>query len=120
MMDQVAIVRKHRFPTVMILPLHGHTTSRGVEVQNKSHGLRVANGHVWGLNHSIAWYVNCDGPSLTNCTGEGAQRAQLIVVGNDSVVMGGKFFAARPDRQSRPAAVQERSGTVPGAAVWAV
>jgi hypothetical protein len=44
--------------------------------------------------------VNCDGPSLVNCTGEGAQRAQLVVVGNDSVVVGGKYFAARADRQT--------------------
>src|SRR5881398_1576819 len=26
MMDHAKIVRKHRFPTVVILPLHGHTT----------------------------------------------------------------------------------------------
>jgi len=78
----------------------GSSTTRGVEVVGRSHGLRVANGHVWGLNHSIAWYIDCDGPSLANCTGEGAQRAQLVVVGNDSVVVGGKFFAARPDHQT--------------------
>jgi hypothetical protein len=81
-------------------PPTGNSTTRGIEVQNHSHGLRVSNGHVWGLNHLIAWYVNCDGPSLVNCTGEGAQRAQLVVVGNDSVVVGGKYFAARADRQT--------------------
>src|ERR1700683_1397411 len=32
MMDQVRIVRKHRFPTVMVLPVQGPTTSKGVEV----------------------------------------------------------------------------------------
>ena len=31
MMDQAEIVRRHQFPTVMILPLVGSTTSRGVE-----------------------------------------------------------------------------------------
>jgi dihydrodipicolinate synthase/N-acetylneuraminate lyase len=31
MMDQAKIVRKHRFPTVMILPLQGSVTSKGVE-----------------------------------------------------------------------------------------
>jgi dihydrodipicolinate synthase/N-acetylneuraminate lyase len=31
MMDQVRIVRKHRFPTVMVLPVQGPTTSQGVE-----------------------------------------------------------------------------------------
>ncbi len=78
----------------------GGSTTRGVEIANHSHGLRVSNGHVWGLNHSIAWYVDCNGPSLMNCTGEGAERAQLVVVGNDSVVVGGKFFASRPDNQT--------------------
>ncbi len=76
------------------------STTKGVEVRNRSHGLRVANGHVWGLNHAIAWYIDCDGPSLANCTGEGAERAQIVVVGNDSVIMGGKFFAARADNQT--------------------
>src|SRR5207253_2417201 len=31
MMDQAKIVRKHKFPTVMVLPLQGAVTSRGVE-----------------------------------------------------------------------------------------
>jgi dihydrodipicolinate synthase/N-acetylneuraminate lyase len=31
MMDQARILRKHKFPTVMVLPLIGSTTSRGVE-----------------------------------------------------------------------------------------
>lgn len=31
MMDQVRIVRRHRFPTVMVLPMQGPTTSQGVE-----------------------------------------------------------------------------------------
>lgn len=31
MMDQAKIVRKHKFPTVMILPLQGSVTSKGVE-----------------------------------------------------------------------------------------
>jgi hypothetical protein len=81
-------------------PPTGSSTTRGIEVVNRSHGLRVSNGHVWGLNHEIAWYLDCNGPSLVNCTGEGAQRSQLVVVGNDSVVIGGKFFAARPDNQT--------------------
>ena len=32
MMDQAKIVRRHTFPTVMVLPLVGSTTSRGVEI----------------------------------------------------------------------------------------
>src|SRR5207244_4675965 len=31
MMDQAKIVRKHKFPTVMVLPLQGAVTSKGVE-----------------------------------------------------------------------------------------
>jgi dihydrodipicolinate synthase/N-acetylneuraminate lyase len=31
MMDQAEIVRRHKFPTVMVLPLVGSTTSKGVE-----------------------------------------------------------------------------------------
>ena len=31
MMDQAKILRRHKFPTVMVLPLVGSTTSRGVE-----------------------------------------------------------------------------------------
>src|SRR5207302_5431882 len=81
-------------------PVSSGSTTRGIEVHNKSHGLRVTNGHVWGLNHAIAWYVDCDGPSLMNCTGEGAEHAQLVVVGNDSVVIGGKYFAARAGNQT--------------------
>src|SRR5689334_3618689 len=30
MMDQAKIVRRHKFPTVMVLPLQGAATSRGV------------------------------------------------------------------------------------------
>jgi hypothetical protein len=81
-------------------PGENGSTTKGVEVANHSHGLRVSNGHVWGINHLIAWYFDCNGPSLVNCTGEGAQRAQLVVVGNDSTVVGGKFFAMRPDNQT--------------------
>src|SRR5437764_6335330 len=32
MMDQAKIVAKHQFPTVMVLPIVGPTTSKGVEV----------------------------------------------------------------------------------------
>src|SRR5207247_4424177 len=31
MMDQAKIVRRHKFPTVMVLPLQGAVTSKGVE-----------------------------------------------------------------------------------------
>src|SRR4051794_9073487 len=31
MLDQARVVRQHRFPTVMVLPVQGPTTSEGVE-----------------------------------------------------------------------------------------
>src|SRR4030095_6558522 len=31
MLEQAKVVRKHRFPTMMVLPIQGPTTSRGVE-----------------------------------------------------------------------------------------
>jgi hypothetical protein len=99
-------------------PPTGDSTTRGVEVQSHSHGLRVSNGHVWGLNHLIAWYVNCDGPSLVNCTGEGAQRAQLVVVGNDSVVVGGKYFAARADFQTGGIEIGDEAAPSPTAGTF--
>ena len=99
-------------------PPTGGSTTRGVEVQSHSHGLRVSNGHVWGLNHLIAWYVNCDGPSLVNCTGEGAQRAQLVVVGNDSVVVGGKYFAARADFQTGGIEIGDEAAPSPTAGTF--
>jgi hypothetical protein len=99
-------------------PPTGDSTTRGVEVQSHSHGLRVSNGHVWGLNHLIAWYVNCDGPSLVNCTGEGAQRAQLVVVGNDSVVVGGKYFAARADFQTGGIEIGDEAASSPTAGTF--
>ena len=76
------------------------STTRGVEAVGRSHGLRVTNGHVWGLNHAVGWYLACDGPGLVNCLGEGAEQAQVVVVGNGTVIAGGKYFAARPDRQT--------------------
>lgn len=81
----------------------GDTGSRtkGVEIRDHSAGIRFTNCHVWGTNHAYAWYVDCIGPDLTNCSGEGAEQAQLVLLGNDAQVMGGKFFASRVGNQTR-------------------
>ena len=74
--------------------------TKGVEVRGHAAGIRVTNCHVWGTNHAYAWYFDCDGPDVVNCSGEGAELAQIVLIGNDSLVMGGKFFASRVDNQT--------------------
>ena len=37
---------------------------------------------------------------VSNCTGEGAEQAQVVVLGNDCQVVGGKFWAARNGNQT--------------------
>jgi len=76
------------------------STTKGVEVAPESNGLRVANSHSWGLNQAYAWWLDTDGPGLVNCTGEGAEKAQVVVLGNDTQIVGGKYFAARDDLQA--------------------
>jgi hypothetical protein len=74
--------------------------TKGAEVRGHAAGIRVTNCHVWGTNHEYAWYFDCDGPDIVNCSGEGAERAQIVLIGNDSLVMGGKFFASRVGNQT--------------------
>jgi hypothetical protein len=74
--------------------------THAVEATPEAAGLHVTNGHVWGLNHGVGWYLNTIGAGLVNCTGEGASSAQVVLVGNDCQVVGGKYFAARDDRQT--------------------
>ena len=76
------------------------STTKGVEAGPKSSGLRVSNGHIWGLNHGWAWYLDTEAPGLVNCTGEGASIAQVVLIGNDGQIVGGKYFGARDDRQT--------------------
>ena len=52
------------------------------------------------MNHAHAWYFDCLGPDVVNCTGEGAEQAQIVLLGNDSQVVGGKFFASRVGNQT--------------------
>jgi hypothetical protein len=51
------------------------STTRAVEATPEAAGLHVTNGHVWGLNHGVGWYLNTIGAGLVNCTGEGASSA---------------------------------------------
>ncbi len=76
------------------------STSKAVEVGPRGPGLRATNCHVWGLNHAYAWWLNAEAPGLVNCTGEGAERAQVAVLGSDAQIIGGKYFGARDDLQA--------------------
>jgi len=76
------------------------STTKAVEVRSHAAGLRIANCHVWGTNHAYGWYLDCTGMDVSNCTGEGAEQAQVVVLGNDCQLVGGKFWAARNGNQT--------------------
>ena len=76
------------------------STTRGVEVALRGTGLRATNCHSWGLNQAYAWWLDTDGPGLVNCTGEGAELAQVVVLGNDTQIVGGKYYGSRDDLQA--------------------
>ena len=82
------------------------STTKGVEARPHSAGLRVTNCHVWGTNHAHAWYLDCEAPGLVNCTGEGAEQAQVVLLGNDSQIVGGKYFGARDLQGNRTVGIQ--------------
>lgn len=82
------------------------STTKGVEAGTHAAGLRATNCHVWGTNHAYAWYLDCEAPGLVNCTGEGAERAQVVLLGNDSQLVGGKYFAARDLQGNRTVGIQ--------------
>jgi peptidoglycan hydrolase-like protein with peptidoglycan-binding domain len=82
------------------------STTKGVEARQHSAGLRVTNCHVWGTNHAHAWYLDCEAPGLVNCTGEGAEQAQVVLLGNDSQIVGGKYFGARDLQGNRTVGIQ--------------
>jgi dihydrodipicolinate synthase/N-acetylneuraminate lyase len=85
MMDQVRIVRKHRFPTVMVLPLHGHTTSRGVEA-----GIRK--------------FVDAAGiPALLYLKNDGYIEVEEVKrLAESKVISGIKYAIVRPDPANDP------------------
>ena len=76
------------------------STSKAVELGPNGPGLRATNCHVWGLNHAYAWWLNGLAPGLVNCTGEGAELAQVAIIDSDAQIVGGKYFSARNNRQS--------------------
>jgi len=85
MMDQAKIVAKHKFPTVMILPVVGPTTSRGVE-----DGIRR---FVDACGIPVLLYIKNDGYIEVE---EAARLAE------SRVISGIKYAVVRPDTANDP------------------
>ena len=80
MMDQAKVLRHHRFPTVMILPQQGITTSQGVEV-----GVRK---FVEAAGIPAVLYIKADGY---------IDVPQVAALARDRVICGIKYATVRTD-----------------------
>jgi dihydrodipicolinate synthase/N-acetylneuraminate lyase len=80
MMDQAKVLRRHRFPTVMILPQQGITTSQGVEA-----GVRK---FVDAAGVPALLYVKADGY---------IEVPQVAALARDRVISGIKYATVRTD-----------------------
>jgi len=85
MMDQAKILRRHKFPTVMVLPLVGSTTSRGVEA-----GIRK--------------FVDAAGvPALLYIKNDGYIEVEEVVkLAESKTISGIKYAVVRPDTVKDP------------------
>jgi dihydrodipicolinate synthase/N-acetylneuraminate lyase len=85
MMDQARIVRKHRFPTMMVLPLQGAVTSRGVE-------------------EGIRRFVHAAGiPALLYLKNDGyIEVAEVKRLAESKVISGIKYAIVRSDPANDP------------------
>jgi dihydrodipicolinate synthase/N-acetylneuraminate lyase len=85
MMDQAAIVRKHKFPTVMILPVVGPTTSRGAE-------------------NGIRRFVEAAGiPALLYLKNDGYMEVEEVKrLAESKVISGIKYAIVRKDAANDP------------------
>lgn len=70
----------------------------GIETTSWGTGLVAVGCHVWGKSHAYAWKLGGQG-TLTGCQGEGASNTQLVILANDSQVIGGSFYAAGGNTQ---------------------
>lgn len=70
-------------------------TTYGIEVQNGGGATMWNQVHVWGRIHRFGWYINEGQQYLHNCQSEGAERAQVLLLGNDCELIGGNYFGAR-------------------------
>jgi dihydrodipicolinate synthase/N-acetylneuraminate lyase len=85
MLDQARVVRDHRFPTVMVLPLQGPTTSEGVE-------------------EGIRRFVEAAGvPALLYIKNDGyIDIGEVERLANDKVISGIKYAVVRSDPANDP------------------
>jgi dihydrodipicolinate synthase/N-acetylneuraminate lyase len=85
MMDQAALVRKHKFPTVMVLPFVGLTTSRGVE-------------------NGIRRFVDAAGiPALLYLKNDGYMEVEEVKrLAESGVISGIKYAIVRQDAANDP------------------
>ena len=85
MLDQARIVRQHRFPTVMVLPVQGTTTSEGVEV-------------------GIRRFVEAAGvPALLYIKNDGyIDIGEVQRLADDKVISGIKYAVVRADPANDP------------------
>jgi dihydrodipicolinate synthase/N-acetylneuraminate lyase len=85
MMDQARLVRNHKFPTVMILPLQGPVTSRGVEA-------------------GIRRFVDAAGiPALLYLKNDGyVDIPEISRLASSGVICGIKYAIVRPDAAHDP------------------
>jgi dihydrodipicolinate synthase/N-acetylneuraminate lyase len=85
MMDQARILRKHKFPTVMVLPLQGNVTSRGVE-------------------NGIRRFVEAAGvPALLYLKNDGYMEVPEVArLAKDKIISGIKYAIVRADAAKDP------------------
>lgn len=69
-------------------------TAIGIEIAAGGQGLEATSCHVYGNQHKYAWKLSATLCMLSQCQGEGAQDAQVLVTGNQLSIQGGSYFAA--------------------------
>lgn len=85
MLDQAKVVRTHKFPTVMILPIQGPTTSEGVE-------------------EGVRRFVDAAGvPALLYVKNDGyVDISEVERLANDKIISGIKYAVVRADPANDP------------------
>lgn len=87
----------------------------GIETTSNGTGLVAVGCHVWGKSHYYAWKLGGAG-TLIGCQGEGASNTQLVILANDSQVIGGSFYAAGGNTQVFGIQIGTSGTDVPGVA----
>lgn len=83
-------------------PFSGSKTA-GIETTSRGAGLVAVGCHVWGNNHLYGWRLGADA-LLSGCQGEGAIDTQVVILANDTEIIGGKYYAA--GNNTKPKGIQ--------------